>query len=133
MLRILVVIEKPRRPASSCLLSVAMWIKHVILELAVTLMIALATIPDLVWARWIVMIYTGLMLVLKIVALIGGRLLQSVRQPGADVPEWFWHANYAANVLLLALDEWWWMVGAWVAIWIVSVAYDQRVGMKTRS
>ena len=133
MLRILVVIEKPGRPTSSCLLSVIMWIKHVILELAVTLMIALATIPDLVWARWIVIIYTGLMLVLKIVALIGGRLLQSIRQPSTDVPAWFWHANYAANVLLLALDEWWYMVGAWVAIWIVSVAYDQQVGMKTRS
>ena len=35
-----------------------MWIKNIVVELAITAVIALAAIGDIEWARWIVLIYT---------------------------------------------------------------------------
>lgn len=110
-----------------------MWIKHVLLELGVTVLIALATIPDLTWARWIVIAYTGLMLLLKVVALLGGRTLKSFKPTSADVPAWFWHANYAVNIALLAADSWWIMVAAWALIWGLSIAFERRIGPSARA
>lgn len=105
-----------------------MWIRHVLLELGITLIIVLATIADLTWARWIVIAYTGLMVLLKIVAVVGSRTLKSIQPTNRNVPTGFWHVNYAVNIFLLAADAWWLMVSAWALIWILSVVYDRQVG-----
>lgn len=110
-----------------------MWVKYVLLELAVTLTIVLATIPNLTWARWIVIAYTALMVVLKVIALAGRRTLKSVKPSNPDVPDWFWHVNYAVNIFLLAADAWWLMVGAWVLIWVLSVAFERGMGPRAAS
>lgn len=104
-----------------------MWIKHVILDLLVTLLIVLATIPEVSWARWIVVGYTGVMIVLKIVALTGTRTIRSVGAATTNVPDWFWHAVYGLNVALLAVDRWWIPAAGWLLIWILSVAFQRRI------
>jgi hypothetical protein len=110
-----------------------MWVKHVLLELGITLIIALATIPSFTWARWIVIAYTALMVLLKIVAVLGSRSLKSIQPSNPNVPPFFWHINYAVNIFLLAADAWWLMVSAWVLIWILSIVYDRRVGPPKRA
>lgn len=100
-----------------------MWLKHVVLELAVTAFIALATIPELEWARWLTLGYTVLLLAVKAVALIGRNVLKGVAT-NEKVPSWFWHANYAVNVALVAADGWWSMTVGWALIWLFSILYE---------
>ena len=110
-----------------------MWIRNVILELAVTLLIVVATIPEPAWARWIVMAYTILMLALKVIALLGRNVMKSVRPTNPDVPSWFWHVNYGVNVALLAVDAWWLVALGWFGIWILSFVFEQRMHPTPRS
>lgn len=103
-----------------------MWIKDVILELAVTCVIALAAIGEMSWAVWVVIIYTPLLLLFKLIAVFAGGLLRSLKGGADAVPAWFWHANYAANVLLLLIGQLWLLAAGWALIWILSVVYDAR-------
>lgn len=102
-----------------------MWLKHVLLELLVTLVILFAVVSDAAWARWIVLVYTPFMLLLKVIALAGPRL---IRTAGAatDVPDWFWHGNYAVNVALLLAAAWWLPALGWALIWLLSIAAARR-------
>lgn len=109
-----------------------MWLKHVLLELAVTLIIVVATIPELEWARWIVVAYTVLMLFLKVISVVGGNFLKSTRPTNPNVPAWFWHVNYAVNIALLASDRWWWMAASWILIWALSVIFERYVNPTIR-
>lgn len=108
------------------------WIKHVIIDLLALVAIALATLADLEAARWVVIVYTPLMVVMKIIALAAGGLqIRSTRMKDAP-PEWFFHAAYAVSILLLVIDRWWIMAAGWAVIWALSVAADRRAAARTR-
>lgn len=102
------------------------WLKNVLIDLAVTALIAWAVFAEASWARWIILIYTPLMLLLKIVAAFSGTLAQLNRKSDAAPPGWFFHVLYLANVVLLAVGQWWMLVALWVAIWILSVIAERR-------
>ncbi len=102
------------------------WIKNASVDVAVTLLIVLATTQDLAWARWIVLLYTPLMLILKIAMLLGGRTLGRLKQKDGGVPVWFYHVLYAVNVVAASADRWWIVAGGWALIWILSIATDVR-------
>ncbi len=102
------------------------WLKHVLLDLAVTVVILLAVLTEQAWARWVVWIYTPLMLLLKVVAVFGAGLTAQVKRADAKVPVWFYHLLYAINVGVL-LGFGWWLVGAgWALIWGLSVLAERR-------
>lgn len=113
------------------------WIKNVLIDIAVTIMIVLAVTMNLAWARWIVLIYTPLMLILKIVVFLGSRSLGQIKRKGDGVPMWFYHALYAVNVAgsggyaytTTGTDArlWWMIAGGWVVIWILSFASEMRL------
>jgi hypothetical protein len=109
------------------------WLKHVLVDVAVAALIVLAAALDLVWAHWIILIYTPLMLILKIVAFTGSNTLGKVKQKATDVPVWFYHVLYAINVAasvwaaLAGLEHWWLIAGGWVLIWTLSIAADVRM------
>ncbi len=103
------------------------WIKHTLVDLAVTVLIILAVTLDLEWARWGVLIYTPLMVILKIVAFLGSQSLGQLKPKGDGVPVWFYHALYATNVLVAVLDGWWIVAGGWALIWILSIAAEVRM------
>jgi len=113
------------------------WIKHVIIDLAVSLLIVLATTLDLPWARWIVLIYTPFMLILKIVVFLGSRSLSPLKPQGDAVPRWFYHLLYAINVLFSAFGaystqettahHWWMIAGGWTLIWVLSIVIEVRM------
>lgn len=108
------------------------WIKHVVVDLLMVVVIALAALLDITAARWAVIIYTPLMLVLKVVALLGGGLLGQLRQTKEAPPGWFFHAVYAVSIVLLLLGSWWIMAGAWAVIWVLSVLAERRAEVSRR-
>ena len=100
------------------------WLKHVVIDLAVTLVIVVAVVTGQAWAQWIVWIYTPFMLFLKLGALFGGSLTAQIQQP--DVPAWFFHVLYAFNVAVLLFYGWWLGGTGWALIWALSAAAERR-------
>ncbi|CAM3203042.1 hypothetical protein [Rhodothermus bifroesti] len=99
------------------------WLKEAWLDGLVTVVIVLAAIPALPWARWIVLVYTPFMLLLKLVALWAAPHLPRVRQ---HTPQALFHVLYGLNVLVLGVGRWWWMAFAWALIWGLSAAIAHR-------
>ena len=114
-----------------------LWIKNVVVDLTITVLIVLAAMMDLRWARWIVLIYTPLMLIMKVVVFLGSRSLGQLKQKGDGVPVWFYHALYALNVAVTAgaaltsagtdMRHWWMIASGWALIWILSIAAEARM------
>lgn len=100
------------------------WIKHVILDLAVTALIIFAVATDAEWARWIVIIYSAFMLILKLAGLRGSAAGLKLQPTG--VPILFYHLLYAVNVVALALGRWWILAAAWLAIWVLSYVQQRK-------
>lgn len=113
------------------------WIKNALIDIAVTVLILITAALDLTWARWIVLIYTPLMLIMKVMAFLGSQSLGQLQRKGDDVPGWFYHALYATNVAVMtgyafvsvdtvARHAWMLAIG-WAAIWILSIAAEIRM------
>ena len=100
------------------------WIKHVILDLAVTALIIFAVATDAEWARWVVIIYSALMVLLKLAGLRGPAAGLKLRPTG--VPILFYHLLYAVNVVALALGRWWILAAMWLAIWVLSYIQQRK-------
>ena len=96
------------------------WIKNVLIDLAVTLLVVLTVAADQKWAWYILVIYTPLMLILKIGALAGRGALAGMKVQSSQGPTWIYHVLYAANVILLSVGREWWLAAGWLAIWILS-------------
>ena len=109
------------------------WLKNVFVDLAVTALIAAATALDQRWALVLVMIYTPLMLALKVLPLLPGAL--PVKPPSAAdaPPSWFYHALYAANVALLAASAQALLAGGWLLIWVLSTAAEAKAKRPARA
>jgi hypothetical protein len=100
------------------------WLRNVVVDLAATLVILAWVAQGWTWAAWAVWIYTPLMLVLKAAALGLGSLLG--RADRGDVPGWFYHLVYAANVALLVYGAAWVLAAMWAAIWGLSAMAARR-------
>lgn len=108
------------------------WLKHVLVDVAVTVLLVVAATLNLEWAHWIILIYTPLMLILKIVAFTGSHALGKAKQKETGVPVWFYHVLYAVNVAasvwaaMKGMEHWWLIASGWVLIWTLSIAADVR-------
>lgn len=101
------------------------WIKNALVDVAVTALVVFASIQHVAWARWLVLGYTGLMLVLKLAALLLAGTMPKLRQD-ASSPAWFLHSLYAVNVAAPLLTQWWLVGAGWALIWALSVAAEAR-------
>ncbi|PSQ68600.1 MAG: hypothetical protein BRD29_03495 [Bacteroidetes bacterium QH_2_67_10] len=100
------------------------WLRNAVVDIAATLVIVAWVAQNWSWAGWAVWVYTPLMLVLKAAALGLGRLLGRANR--GDVPAWFYHFSYAANVVLLLYGAQfvpgrWGLAAMWGGIWGLSV------------
>lgn len=103
------------------------WLKNVVIDIAVTL-VALAYAfwePD--WAKWVLMIYTPLMVFVKGIAMANPMMASMASKQRDEVPFWFHHVLYATCVLSLLTVQWYLMAGLWIAIWLMSIVTDTRV------
>ena len=98
------------------------WIKDSLVDIAVTIVMALAVFLDLEWARWAIMIYTPFMLAIRVYTYATRFSLTKVKATDVGVPPFVFHLLYGANVIISAFDfeRWWWITGSWVVIWILS-------------
>ena len=102
------------------------WIKHVIIDIAVTVVIIIAAVTGQVWAQWVVWIYTPFMLLLKLTGFFGSGVTGGFQRTDTDVPPWFYHLLYAINVGVLLIYGWWLVGAGWGLIWVLSYATEQR-------
>jgi len=107
------------------------WIKNAIIDLAVTAVIAIYFFLEAPWGWWVIAIYTPLMVLLKVFSLSGAA--NAVQRKADDVPVWFYHALYGANVVLLFLSNFVYAAIGWAAIWILStIAESKRPRSKSK-
>ena len=103
------------------------WLRLIILDLVILGVIYLATLGGQQWARWFIIFYTPLVVVMRILAL-RSRLLQQKVKPGEEVPVWAYHIIYAASFALCLWDRWWPVAVGWAAIWVMSAIYQSQMG-----
>lgn len=108
-------------------------LREAAVDILVTVFIVVATSLDLLWGRWILIVYTTLMLVLKIAALSSGGVRNiTTQQRQGRTPIWLFHLLYAINVIALGVAGWWALFVGWGLIWIVSILVEQRSGGRAR-
>ena len=101
------------------------WLKDAIIDIAVTLVIVAYAIWRPEWAWWVIVIYTPLMLLLKLSALSSPVRALSGKAK-VTVPGWFYHVLYAVNVVALLVAEWWIVAAGWVLIWVLSMIAESK-------
>jgi len=101
------------------------WIKNVIVDVIVTVIIALYVFSNAAWGYWVIIVYTPLMVLLKLGAVASG-VSKVVKQKPDETPNWFYHVLYALNFALLLYGAMWWPAAGWAAIWILSAVQASR-------
>ena len=95
------------------------WIRTSWLDLVVTAFVAIATLGNVTWARWLVGGYTALMVLLKVIGATSGFVQQRIGRK-EEAPSWFYHLLYAVNFALCLFTRWWWVAAGWAVIWVLS-------------
>lgn len=103
------------------------WIKDIIVDIMVTAFIAVAAVMQLEWMRWVIIGYTGIMLVAKTIVYFSETSLQMVKKAKSDAPEWITHSLYAANTVILLAIQWWFVGLGWILIWLVSYGAQRKI------
>lgn len=103
------------------------WIKEVIVDVAVTIFIIAAVLLGDIWMKYIIWVYTGIMLLTKGIVLSSDNFLQIVKKSKNNAPEWFAHLLYATNTLVLFYFAWWYAAAGWVLIWLFSFLTQRKL------
>ncbi len=96
------------------------WLKNVVVDIAVTVVIALAVTGS---ERWILMVaygYSVLMLILKLIYFRGPSFQRKAKKQKDAAPAWFIYALYAINAGLFAAYGHWIFAGIWIVIGVLS-------------
>ena len=100
-------------------------IKHAVVDILVTVLIIVAVTVKLEWARWIILIYTPVILVLKLIA-AASPAIRTLKVTPKGPPKLILHLLYGVNVVALGIAAWWYLFAGWIAIWILSIVQDRR-------
>jgi hypothetical protein len=101
------------------------WVRHAILDLAITAVVLIAAIGGQSWAMWIVWIYTPLLLLLKAAA-----LLAPPPRKAEPVPDLVYHLLYGISLVALLYVRAYWPAAGWGAIWLLSAIQAARIPKK---
>lgn len=102
------------------------WIKHVILDLVILVVLAAWTFTGTEWMWWVIAIYTPLLVVLKLAALSMG-VSTAVKAKGGDqAPDWFFHVVYALSLVFMLVAGSMIFAAGWALIWILSAIGQAR-------
>lgn len=103
------------------------WLKDVIVDILVTVVIVIAVLVDQTVLTGVVWAYTGLLLLVKTFVLFGGDFMNLMGKTKTDAPEWFNHLLYATNTGVLFYFQWWYAGGCWLLIWILSYLTQRKI------
>ena len=101
------------------------WLSEVIVDIMVTMFIAVSIWLGDIWMWWVIAVYSGLLLIAKGVVLTGDGFL-SRTQKSQHAPDWFLHILYGVNLVLLAIAGWWYLLAAWILIWLFSFLSQRK-------
>lgn len=94
------------------------WIKDAFLDVAILLIILALSYFKYPALEIILWVYTGLLLLSKILAFFVGFLQNKVKN--TSVPEWFYHVIYLCSTGILIFVKLYYLGAAWALIWILS-------------
>ena len=103
------------------------WIKEVLVDLAVTVFIIAAVLLADPWMKYVIWVYTGIMLITKTIVLSSDNFMQIVDKSKNNAPDWFAHLLYAINTLVLLLFSWWYAAAGWATIWLFSYLTQKKL------
>lgn len=107
------------------------WIKSVLLDIIAFIIIVAFAITANEVLLIIIWVYTGILLIGKILYFFVD-FLQTKAQK-TDVPDWFYHLNYALSVIALAFTGNYYITGAWILVWVLSVIPSIKTAKNTSS
>lgn len=103
------------------------WIKDIVVDLIVTAFIISSAFLLESWMWWVIIIYTAIMLLAKIIVLAGDSSLQLIRKTKTEAPDWLSHLLYALNTVALVYGGWWFAAAGWLGIWILSFIAQRKL------
>ena len=102
------------------------WIKNIVADIIVTIFIIVVVILNIEWLKIVLIGYTILILVLRIVIYFSGGSLFDKKNSSKKAPEWIIHLLYAINVIVLLIFQWWLIGILWILIWLFSWLFQKK-------
>lgn len=102
------------------------WLKHIVVDLLTTLVIALAVFYEDNTLTYIVYAYTILMCIARLASLISRNFQKITQRKVSEAPIWIYHILYFLNVVILVLGMWFITAAAWIFIWGVAAYVHKR-------
>lgn len=108
------------------------WIREVIVDLIVNLVIVAAIWIDNDWFYGLILGYTLIMVLAKAAILFSDASQQLLSKAKSSAPDWFYRLSYLANMLILLYLGWWYAAAGWILIWIISEWSQQKMRSQGR-
>jgi len=103
------------------------WIKKVIIDILVSVTILVAVLNDQRWLEVIVVVYSSVLLVIKLLLLLSpAKSLKGCKLLTQNVPILFYHLIFGFNVLVLLIFQWWFSSLLWMMIWFISWMIENK-------
>lgn len=102
------------------------WLKHIIVDLLTTIVIAIAVFYEDTTLTYIVYAYTVLMCIARLASLMSRNFQKITQRKVSEAPIWIYHLLYFLNVLILSLGMWFVTAAGWVFIWGVAGYVHKR-------
>lgn len=109
------------------------WLKDVIVDIAATLVIIITVLSNQYFLEIIVWGYTGILLAVKLMVVIGDNFMNLINKAKNEAPEWFGHILYGINTIFLLSFQWWYTGVAWALIWLLSYLAQQKIKAQARA
>lgn len=109
------------------------WIKNVVVDIVVSVVIIIGVFVQVQGLEIVIIAYTGLMVFLKLLAVVSDQFMKSVKKTTVQAPLWFTSSVYAFNVFLLLGFAWYLTAAQWALIWLFSwIAYKKSQKLKVK-
>lgn len=103
------------------------WLKHIVVDLITTLVIALVVFFDSsALLLYVVYIYTGLMALARAFTLFSQNLRAITKKQVTQAPVWIYHILYFSNTLFLVIGSYYVTAAGWIFIWAVAAYVHKR-------
>lgn len=102
------------------------WLKHIVVDLLTTIVIALAVFYEDTTLTYIVYAYTILMCIARFASLMSRNFQKITQRKVSEAPIWIYHLLYFLNVLILVLGTWFITAAGWIFIWVVAGYVHKR-------
>ncbi|MEX0929153.1 MAG: hypothetical protein WD266_13660 [Balneolales bacterium] len=103
------------------------WLKEVIVDIAVTVFILAAVLLGLEWMQYVLIGYTVFMLLAKVMVYFTDGLSQLLKKKPQAPPAAVIYQLYGINIAILILFSWWLTAGLWALVGLVSYLTDKKL------